>query len=53
MTYTVYRCDLIGFRQAPTNEVEVARRATFAAAKKFATAMKASDPAHSYTVGIG
>ena len=53
MTYIVYRCDLIGFRQAPHSEVEVARRSTFDDAADLATAMKRDDTAHSYTIGIG
>ena len=53
MTYIVYRCDLIGFRQAPQNEAEIARRSTFRAAADLANAMKRNDPKHSFTVGIG
>ena len=53
MIYIVYRCDLIGFGQAPQNEVEMDRLPTFNAAADLADAMTRSDPKHSFTVGIG
>lgn len=51
MTYIIYRCDLIERGQAPKNEAEVARAATFNAAADIANAMKRADRMNSYTVG--
>lgn len=52
MTYTVYECDKIRFRQAPENEVMVSTGyPTARAAMDEANRLQRLNPKKSYTVG--
>lgn len=49
--FAVYRCDRIGRGQTPQNETPVAVRTSAGEAMSLANTLKATDRAHSYTVG--